>query len=269
LAECPFCGSEISDDLVSFGGTCPKCFAEIPGEEAATDPGADVRAAQERRDRRRATLRTVAGLTFLLMIVSCTGIAAFAVVIWPEPQVAEILDFDTLDFPTPDLIGVEEVAPQPRVRPTPRPSSEPAPAEPARVPRVEIGPLPKPGTKTPAKTPAPSLSLDPPPVRRDDNVVLSDPEAIRDMIGERMVEFIPGLKICYDRRLKTVPTLKGRWRLNFTIGTSGLVSSASAVGLDRKDKELEACLVSHVKEQWRFGKITITQPVQRTLRFQP
>ena len=40
-------------DLVTFGGTCPKCFAEIPGEEAATDPGADVRAAIERRAARR------------------------------------------------------------------------------------------------------------------------------------------------------------------------------------------------------------------------
>lgn len=265
MAECPFCGSEVSDDLVTFGGTCPKCFAEIPGEEAATDPGADVRAAIERRDRRRATFRTMASLAVLLMIVSCTGLAAFAVVVWPEPEVAEILDFDTLDFPTPEVIGVEEaVAPRPR----PSPRSEPEPvASTDRRPRVEIGPLtPSPTAPKPGKV---TLSLDPPPVRRDDNLVLAEPEAIRDMIGERMVEFIPELKLCYDRRLKAVPSLKGRWRLTFTIGTSGRISAAQAVGLDRKDSELERCLVAHIVEQWRFGKITMAQPVQRTLRFQP
>jgi hypothetical protein len=284
LAECPFCGSEVSDDLVTFGGTCPKCFAEIPGEEAATDPGVDVRNAQDRRDRQRATLRTVAGLATLLMLVSCTGVAALVTVLWPEPTVAGILDFDTLDFPMPEeLVGVEmpPVEAEPK---GPRPSERPEPivtgpatapgTDGLRRPRTEIGPLVppkpvpgvKPGTGRPGSV---DLSLGTPTVRRDDNLVLSDPEAIRDMIGERMVEFIPGLTVCYDRRLKTTPTLKGRWRLRFTVGTSGRVSAADASGLDTADAELEKCLVSHISEQWTFGRITIAQPVQRTLRFQP
>ena len=210
MAECPFCGSEVSDDLVAFGGTCPKCFAEIPGEEAATDPGVDVRDAQERRDRRRATFRTVAGLTALLLVVSCTGIAALATVLWPEPEVAEILDFDTLDFQMPnELVGVE-APPEPEEarpdRPSERPVASPGPTPVApspdgiRRPRTEIGPLVPtkavPGAKPGSKPGSVDLSLEAPKVRRDDNLVLSDPEAIRDMIGERMVEFIPGLKVC-------------------------------------------------------------------------
>lgn len=282
LAECPFCGSEVTDDLVSFGGTCPKCFAEIPGEEAATDPGVDVRNAQERRDRRRASFRTMASLAVLLVIVSCTGIAAFVTVLWPEPDVAEILDFDTLDFPMPvELLGVEEAPVEPGPRPA-RPT-RPTPVEPAtdavtstdgvRRPRTEIGPLVPtkavPGVKPGSKPGTVDLSMDAPTVRRDDNLVLSDPEAIRDMIGERLVEFIPGLKVCYDRRLKAVPTLQGRWRLRFTIATSGRVFASDATGLDKRDAELEKCLSEHMTEQWRFGRISVSQPVQRTLRFQP
>lgn len=285
MAECPFCGSEVTDDLVTFGGTCPKCFAEIPGEEAATDPGIDVREAQDRRDRRRASVRTVASLTALLLIVSCTGVAAMVTVFWPEPSVAGLLDFDTLDFPMPDeLVGVEappvqEEGVQPKgPRPSERPSASTGPAVAAgtdgvRRPRTELGPLVPtkavPGAKPGTKPGSVDLSLGAPAVRRDDNLVLSDPAAIRDMIGERMVEFIPGLTVCYDRRLKLVPTLQGRWRLSFTVGANGRVAHAEAAGLDKKDAELEKCLTSHIVEEWTFGRITIAQPVQRTLRFQP
>lgn len=264
MAECPFCGSQVTDDLVIYGGTCPKCFAEIPGEEAATDPGEEVKARQDRWDRVRARIPVFLGLLVLTLVVGCTGLTAVVVVVWPDPQVAEILDFDALDYPMPDLVGASDVAaadPQPEdPRPTaPRPtSSSPRPTSPR--------------PSTPAPTHAPGsvdLSLDGPRARRDDNVVLSDPDAIRDMIGERMVEFIPGLKICYDRRLKVAPSLRGRWRLSFTVAPDGAVSGASAVGLEKADAELESCLRSHIQEHWRFGKISIAQPVQRTLRFYP
>ena len=38
-ATCPFCKGGISADVVQFGGNCPHCLLEIPGEEAPTDPG--------------------------------------------------------------------------------------------------------------------------------------------------------------------------------------------------------------------------------------
>ena len=66
-----------------------------------------------------------------------------------------------------------------------------------------------------------------------------------------------------------MPSLKGRWRLLFTVGTSGKVYATSAESVDQKDAELEKCLVAHITENWRFGRITVAQPVQRTLRFQP
>ena len=51
-----------------YGGPCPKCFAEIPGEEAPTDPGAEARAIQERKDRRGATIRAFVGLAAMAAV---------------------------------------------------------------------------------------------------------------------------------------------------------------------------------------------------------
>ena len=45
LAACPFCGRDVDADLVTYGGKCPHCFGEIPGEEAPTDPGEEKKAA--------------------------------------------------------------------------------------------------------------------------------------------------------------------------------------------------------------------------------
>jgi len=111
LAECPFCGSSVDEDLVIYGGPCPKCFAEIPGEEAPTDPGAEARAAQERRDRRGATLRAAIGLGAMMAVVGCAGIVALAVVLWPEPEVA-VMDFDDSSFDYP-VIELKGGAPEP------------------------------------------------------------------------------------------------------------------------------------------------------------
>lgn len=295
LAECPFCGSDVSEDLVLFGGTCPKCFAEIPGEEAATDPGVEVKAAQDRRDHRRARVRAVAGLSALLMLVSCTGVVALVMVLWPEPKVAEVLDFDTLGLPEVEIVGAggaetpnQTGGARPRSAAeraelfvndgaadrgsSPRLSNDPAGTSASPRLRTEIntvspelgggaGPTPRPSVGTS------SMSIDAPRVRRDENLVLDDPTAIRQMIGEYMVEYIPGLTVCYERRLKLKPTLSGRWKLAFNVETSGAVSDVSVAAVDKRDSELEKCLVDHVASNWRFGKITMTQPIQKTVKF--
>jgi hypothetical protein len=151
LAECPFCGSSVDEDLVVYGGPCPKCFAEIPGEEAPTDPGAEARAAQEKRDRRGATLKAAIGMGAMMALVGCAGVAALAVVLWPEPEVA-VLDFDSaeFDYPAMELVGnVEEVEEEgepvdvevAKVSPKPRPSASPKPRkefDPSAYGKVEV-----------------------------------------------------------------------------------------------------------------------------------
>lgn len=124
-----------------YGGPCPKCFAEIPGEEAPTDPGAEARAVQERKDRRGATIRAAIGMGAMMALVSCAGMGALAVVLWPEPEVA-VLDFDSaeFDYPAMELVGspetpegegdgdveVAKASPKPSSQPRPRPDIDPS-----------------------------------------------------------------------------------------------------------------------------------------------
>jgi hypothetical protein len=282
-ASCPFCGSEVPVDLVAYGGTCPKCLAEIPGDEAPTDPGVEVRKKQERSDRLRARIPLVVAFGLLFTLVSCTGVVALGVVLWPEPEVAELLDFDTMDFPMPEVVtgpeatpGAEAPAPgkaktkgkeQPAPGPQPGKTSKPQPV--AEAPAPAAGPEPEPGSTSPRPAPSGSvgISIGGPRVRRDDGRTLEDPEEIRMMIGERMAEGIPTLQVCYERRLKVDESLAGRWSLTFTVQPNGTTSSVAVKGIERQDAELESCVAGIVSERWRFSKINVQQPVKRTIRF--
>jgi len=73
MATCPFCQGQISEDLGRFGGPCPNCFNDIPGDEAATDPGVAARQAEnvaQRIEAKKKGLRTVltGGVVVLLLV---------------------------------------------------------------------------------------------------------------------------------------------------------------------------------------------------------
>ncbi len=51
---CPYCKGAISEQLAAFGGPCPHCLLEVPGDEAPTDPGL---ARQQQLDREAVALR--------------------------------------------------------------------------------------------------------------------------------------------------------------------------------------------------------------------
>ncbi|MBN2799507.1 MAG: AgmX/PglI C-terminal domain-containing protein [Deltaproteobacteria bacterium] len=93
MGECPFCGSDIDGDLLVFGGTCPKCFGEIPGEEAPTDPGEETRMAQEKSDRagfrKRALFRLALSAALFFALIGMALVFIFR----PEP-VLPVIDFD-------------------------------------------------------------------------------------------------------------------------------------------------------------------------------
>jgi hypothetical protein len=306
LAECPFCAATIAEDLVTYGGPCPKCFAEIPGEDAPTDPGAEARAVQERRDRRGATIKAFLGLAAMAAMVSCTGVVALTVVLWPEPQVA-VLDFDAAEFDYPEfeLVGRDEAAPAVEEPAAPAPSKgkpkvpnaeayagndaglgpgvqagqaldgtdAAADAGGPRGPRGSDAPVAGPSGTDGALAPTEPARGD---IGLDINVqyerraeVLSDPEQIRVMIGKLMAAQTGRLNYCYEQRLKTAPDLGGRWLIQFTVEKDGSVSGASATGRDRSDAEFEACLAKNIDEKWGFDRIIRAQPVQRTLTFRP
>lgn len=268
MGECPFCSSEVGDDLITFGGTCPKCFADIPGEEAATDPGEDVKAEQARRDQMRATMRTVLPLLMAIPVVAVLAIAAlWFVVLRPEPQVM-LLDFDEGDdYPIPELVAA---APEPEVEPDRVETNDGVAAAPDNAPAPDNALAPKPAAPKPRVDPAPSgglnLSLDVSASRR--GVVLDDPEAIREMIGKRLTGFAPRLNGCYERELKNDENLAGRWRIAFVIGTDGKTKSVTAEALSGSVPSFETCLGGEVGK-WQFERIARDQPVRKTFTFRP
>ncbi|MCO4744596.1 MAG: AgmX/PglI C-terminal domain-containing protein [Proteobacteria bacterium] len=97
---------------------------------------------------------------------------------------------------------------------------------------------------------------------------LEDDQAIIAMIKRVMDTEIPRLRVCYERRLKQAPELKGRWALRFTVRADGYTEAATVNGLDSRDDQLEACVVEKLKS-WQFQKIREDQPIKKTVTFRP
>lgn len=255
MGECPFCGNAVEDDLITFGGTCPRCFAEIPGSEAATDPGEDVKAAQARKDQMRATMRTVLPLIVAVPVIGFLALVAlYFGVLRPEPQVV-LLDFDEGDdYPIPELVAA---APEPE-----------KPVVEDRAPTGDqISAAPKPAPEpVPAKTPGGLVGVDVSASRR--GTVLEDPDAIRKMIGEKLTALAPRLNGCYERELKNNETLAGRWRVGFVVKPDGKVSEPVAEPLSGSVPSFEGCLQKEVAT-WSFQRIGRSQPVRKTFTFRP
>lgn len=264
MGECPFCGGDVSDDTLMYGGSCPKCFGEIPGEEAATDPGAVVKAAQDRSDNRRVAVKTVIPLLLAVPVLGALFVFAVGIVWWNRDPVVEPMIFDDVE----EFDYAIVTAPEP---------------EPERVESGgrKVAAVPRPGTGTAPKQKVDSMGI---PIIDASKAVgglsfegigvsasrsgetLTDESAIRTMIQQNMRKYGRQLKLCYDKRLKMRTDLEGRWRMNFDLQTSGYPSNVRFTGINMKDAEMEACMASTVK-RWRFSKITRAQPVQKNWRF--
>lgn len=106
MGECPFCAREVDEDLLTFGGPCPNCFGDIPGEEAATDPGEEVKARQAAQDRRRSAFKALLPVLLALPILFGLGLGAiWYSVLRPEPEIV-VMDFDEFeDYPMPEFVA--------------------------------------------------------------------------------------------------------------------------------------------------------------------
>ena len=111
--NCPFCESEVSEQLALYGGRCPTCFGDIPGEEAATDPGEAVKQQEAADDARRAKMKVYAPVLFalpvLVMIVGFTGWT----LLQPEPEL-EVMDLDAIEFSMPEMDMLIVAADEPK-----------------------------------------------------------------------------------------------------------------------------------------------------------
>lgn len=100
--NCPFCETEVSEQLALYGGRCPTCFGDIPGEEAATDPGEAVKQIQAAEDARRTKMKVYAPILFSLPII--VGLVSFTAytLMKPEPEL-EVMDLDAIEFSMPEM----------------------------------------------------------------------------------------------------------------------------------------------------------------------
>lgn len=87
---------------------------------------------------------------------------------------------------------------------------------------------------------------------------------IRDVVFSSMGQ----VKACYERALKSDPTLAGRIVVNWSISTTGTVSRASVRSDEMGDEGLQACLVQTIKT-WAFPTATASTPVSFPFTLRP
>jgi hypothetical protein len=124
MGVCPFCKGEIADDILTFGGRCPQCLIEIPGEEAPTDPGDEVkaaRAAEEAAAERKSPGLLIGAALVALVVGVAAASGAFDSPAEPLPVVAtgsdaykkvssQFVKFDLDDEPDEEVVE----APKPK-----------------------------------------------------------------------------------------------------------------------------------------------------------
>lgn len=279
---CPFCKGAISADLAQYGGNCPHCMLEIPGDEAPTDPGAVLREKQEEERRqqeeaaRRQRQRRNLGLTVVALALVAAG--AWGWLQWQEQHTYQAASY--FELPLEDIAAA----------PAPVEPSEPA----AGPPATPGGKKPRAGTASSGGTaagvmagaPASGGAEDAAPVAIaaaggsvslgaggnlglvDNDQVLTDEAQIIEMIKRVLTGSSPQLEACYQQRLKQAPDLAGVWDVSFTVTTTGATAAVAVKGRTRKDPELEACLTRAV-QGWRFLKIASNKPIAKPYRFGP
>lgn len=288
MPQCPFCKGQVAEDLLRFGGHCPHCLNEIPGEEAATDPGAqarhrqeqEARAAAARLKRRNRLLSVVAGLLLV------AGVGTYAA-LYEEPAPLMLDDVEIYIAPASahrNVAAEEAAEAKAKAEAEERRRQELARAQ-ARASEAgpgdlaSAGPAPE-SPSAPSAAGSPEASADPlsrgmvglnlkptgPSARAISGMVAEGDAAIKDMAKTVVDANYKHLRQCYESRLKENPELSGRWVLAWTIEKDGTVSGAEAEGQGVRDRTFESCMVRNV-EQWRFQAVAKPTELARAFVF--
>ncbi|MCB9764677.1 MAG: AgmX/PglI C-terminal domain-containing protein [Alphaproteobacteria bacterium] len=286
MGQCPFCNGEVSEDLLTFGGPCPHCFNQIPGEEAATDPGARLRAKEKAAEKKRSQRQNAvyAIVAVLLLSVAAGGYAWYAKKKAEEEAILYVeldTDFDIFAVDSSEWTDIyadppaEDIAEQGLPNPNPKagkqvkqttmgPPSD-GPVEELDVPdRLKAPQATAQGeqrTDPTTYSPSASLKLSAPqlaPQYRD--MVLEDDAKIKSMIQGVMRANSRQLKACYDQTLKNRPDFQGTYVLNFTVGKDGRTKNIKIDGQGISDKNFENCVAGRIRT-WQFIQIYKEAPV--------
>ncbi len=269
MASCPFCHGAISEQIALHGGHCPHCFGDVPGEEAATDPGEHLAAKQKAEDQVR--VQKAARRPLLVfgplggVLLAAVGFAVYQQVTAPK---LERLDFGADEFTINMELAKYEAPPEPTTA-TPATHGE-APRKQAALlspPRSGGG---APSGGTPEPEPAAGVATSGMDIafsaKRAGAVLTSRDDlqaAVRDLFKSRAGK----LQACFESRVAQVDSLQGSWRLSFTIDETGRATEVSAVGDAMEDAVFERCLVGEMQGWQVRGQLEKPWPVSLPVAF--
>ena len=268
MEQCPFCDAEVTEVIVLYGGHCPSCFHNIPGEESPTDPGVvSVESSSK-------TMFVVKRRRLLVGAVASVGMAA---VMWVyggdshrSQDPVEVGAYAGLsghvDFPTES--PKQELLPEATAQHQSNVVSEDVTNPPGRMSRSRSRNMHEDDnvhrdTMHPDTRPSTGVNLDLGVVVRRDEFparVLEDSVEIETMIARVLSRNSGQIQGCYNSRLQSEEHLEGTWEVSFTVTKSGDVAGVGVAGEGLVDHVLEECLRQRV-QSWRFEQIDRNWPV--------
>lgn len=288
--------------MLRFGGNCPHCMLEIPGEEAPTDPGLEAKKRQEEEEKvRHAAAARKSRLLGAFGLVALIGVGAGGFLAWQKSQEAITYEMDDFYVMPLDEIAQAPAGDDPAATP-PAEGAAAAKASPAgrksgggnrkssgggtvapdavadaqsnvgepvlkRASGTRAGDAVPAGVST--ALPTSSSGLGGGAIRIEQvggGGVLTDPAEINEMMRRVIGALSPQVTNCYTQRLKQVESLKGAWNVSFVVTREGGTRAVDARGVNGSDAELEACIERAVGS-WRFEKINKDSQVKKTYRF--
>ena len=268
MGACPFCNGEIAEDLERFGGTCPHCFAEIPGEEAATDPGEEVKAQLRAEDERRRKFRSA-----LPVFIATPIVLAVIVLVWINfrpPPVVEPLDFDggELDFEIElavfdsDAFHEERLAMKAAAAAAARRKGS-RPKAAAVIASQEEPATPEPPQGGSAEAPKGDLLF----AARRKAAILTDRGDIAAAFKDTFAARQRRLTSCFEDARKVSPKLAGDWQFSIVVDTEGRFTEVAVNGKQVANAPFEKCLEREVGS-WRIdGRLEQPWPVSFPISF--
>jgi outer membrane biosynthesis protein TonB len=300
MGQCPFCKGQVSAELLRDGGPCPHCLNDIPGEDAATDPGVALRAkeaaAKAAAQRKRKITSIALAAVVLLSIAGGIGYTEYQrslqyavlelsfenefFVVSPEELAQAEAEVKRQEEEERVAISAANTGKKPRNSGKAAGSGEYRPPEEDALAAMEDDRLSTNndgGSKASAPVAqttmapltvgsGPTIATGPSTAVKRDLPTLTSQAEIDKMVKTAMKRNMGQIKYCYESALRATPNLSGRWTFNFTINTDGTTANISVKGDTMRDAAFEACLAGRVRN-WAFQPINKPQPVTFSLPF--
>ncbi len=261
MAECPFCQSSITEEMALYGGHCPSCLIQIPGEEAPTDPGVGQTA-----EVHSTSTMSVWWSGAAAAVLVFAGIGGWVVMQEPDEAPVTALEEVALiplsmheDLP----YEAENVPTDGDVQADPAPTrvAQRQPATRAQLPGTgepvaEGSVIPKAVGSDLAGSPIDAFATVgvSPSTRGPKGIVLREPGQIEVMIRRVLDRGAKRLETCYNQRLKVDPGFRGAWDVSLRVTREGK-SEAVHVRTLRGDDPATAECIRREAGRWSFQRV--------------